>query len=61
MRAQGFAGFSSLYNCITKFLMQLTCHSSKVQVPGNSSSLGHSPDTGYDKKPLSTEEVVTKH
>lgn len=45
---------------ISKFLMQLTCHSSKVQFPGNSSSLGHSPDTGYDPKPLSTEAIVTK-
>lgn len=28
---------------ISKFLLQLTCHSSTVQVPCNSSSLGHSP------------------
>lgn len=40
--------------------MQLTCHSAKAPVPGNSSSLGHRPDTGYDPKPLSTEAIVTK-
>lgn len=45
---------------ISKFLTQLTCHASKVQVPCNSSSLGQSPDTGYDPKPLSTEVFVTK-
>lgn len=60
MRAQDCAGFSSLYKCIAKFLIQFTCHSSKVQVPGNSSSLEHSPATGYDAKPLSTEATVTK-
>lgn len=45
---------------ITKFLMQLTGHSSKVQVPGNLSSWRCGPDTGYDPKPLHTEAIVTK-
>lgn len=45
---------------ILNILMQLIPLSSKVRVPGNSSSLEHSPDIGYDVKPLSTEAVVTK-
>lgn len=37
-----------LHKCLTKFLMQLTCHSPKMQVLGNSSLFEHSPDTECD-------------
>ena len=58
VRRQDCSNLSSLYKTHFK-IHNAVSTPAKVQIPGDSSSLEHGPDAGYDTKPLSTEAVVT--